>query len=360
MTHKRLWNPGPTEVSNEILLAQSKPMIGHRDQEFTKLYTGIIEKLNIFFEINGYHTYVHTASGSIWMDIIGRNLISSKALSATCGSFSERMHKTLVNCGKDADKLEVEWGKATKPEHIISKLSENKYDLLTVVHNETSTGVRNPTLEIGRRLKDEFPETMYAIDAVSSLGGDYILPEKHNVDIIFTSTQKAFALPAGLSIAFISPNALEKAKSIPGRGQYTDLVELLEYYKKKGQTPSTPAVSLLYSLDVQLDRMLAEGHQNIASRHEEMAKFTRSWVKKHGFEMFPEVGYESITVSTIKNTLNKSISDLNKELRKRNLQISNGYGELKELTFRIGHMGQWTMADLKELLWHIEDIWKLE
>ena len=106
--------------------------------------------------------------------------------------------------------------------------------------------------------------------------------------------------------------------------------------------------------------MLEEGHQNIAKRHEEMAKYTRDWAKKHGMKMFPEAGYESVTVSTIENTLGKSIDGLNKELAPRNMYISNGYGAaLKEKTFRIGHMGQWSLPDLKELLWHIEDVWNL-
>jgi len=360
MVHKRLWSPGPTEVAEDILLAQTKPMMGHRESRFTDLYTSIIGKLEKFFEITKYHVYVHTASGSIWMDIAGRNLVRDKALSATCGSFSERMHKTLINCDKEADKLAVEWGKATKADEIMDALAKDNYDCLTVVHNETSTGVRNPTVEIGERLKKEFTDTMYVIDAVSSLGGDIILPEKNNADLIFASTQKAFAQPPGLSIAFISPEAVEKARMITGRGQYTDLVALVDYYQKKNQTPTTPAVSLLQALDLQLSKMLDEGHRNIAKRHEKMAKYTRNWVNKHGMKMFPEKGYESITVSTIENTLGHSITDLNKELLPRHLVVANGYGaKLKDKTFRIGHMGQWDINDLKELLWHIEDIWNL-
>lgn len=359
MPHKRLWIPGPTEVSEDILLAQTKPMIGHREQAFTDLYAGVTNKLKTYFEAEDYHVIVHTASGTIWMDIAARNLIRNKALSATCGSFSERMNKTLVSCGLETDTVSVEWGKATKPDEIMEAMSKDSYDALTVVHNETSTGIKNPTEDIGRQLKEEYPDTMYIIDAVSSLGGDYILPEENHADLIFASTQKAFALPPGLSIALISPEAYEKAKTIPGRGRYTDLVGLVDYYLKKQQTPSTPAVSLLYALDARLDQMLEEGHKNVAKRHEEMAKFTRDWVTKHGMEMFPEEGYESVTVSTIKNTKDRDIPALNKELFKRNLHISNGYGPFKGKNFRIGHMGLWTISDLKELLWHIEEIWDL-
>ena len=359
MTHKRLWIPGPTEVSEDILQAQVKPMFGHREPEVTKLYGGILEKLNKYFEITNYGLYVNTASGSIWMDIVARNLIKTKALATTCGSFSERMFETIKGCDKPVDQLAVTWGKAVKPDVILEQLGKGSYDCLTVVHNETSTGVRNPTLEIGEKVKAEYPDIMYTIDAVSSLGGDFLLPEKQKADLVFTSSQKCFSLPPGLSMAFVSSEAVEKAKTIKGRGQYTDLVELIEMAKKKKQTPSTPAISLLYALDVQLDKMLAEGHKNVSKRHEEMAKYCRDWAVKHGLKMFPEPGYESVTVSTIENTMNKSIDALNKELAPRNEYVSNGYGSIKDKTFRIGHMGQWTLPDLKELLWHIEEIWNL-
>ena len=359
MPHKRLWIPGPTEVAEDMLLAQAQPMIGHREQSFTDLYAGITNKLKEFFEVEDYHIITHTASGTIWMDMTARNLIKSKALSATCGSFSERMFKTLQNCGVAVDQVKTDWGKATKPDMIMEALAQDSYDCLTVVHNETSTGIKNPTEDIGKKLKDESPDTMFVIDAVSSLGGDLILPKDNQADLIFASTQKAFALPPGLSIAIISPEAYEKAKTIPGRGRYTDMVGLIDYYLKKQQTPSTPAVSLLYALDARLNQMLEEGHRNIAKRHQEMASYTQNWVKKHGMEMFPEEGYESVTVSTIANTLQKNIGELNKALATRNLHISNGYGPFKDKNFRIGHMGIWTLSDLKELLWHIEELWDL-
>ena len=228
MTHNRLWIPGPTDVADDILLAQVIPMIGHREPEFTKLYGGILEKLAKYFEITDYGIYVHTASGSIWMDIIARNLIKNKALSTTCGSLSERMYETIKGCDKSVDQLQVPWGKAVKPEIILEQLGKDSYDCLTVVHNETSTGIRNPTLEIGEKVKAEYPDIMYAIDAVSSLGGDFLLAEQQKADLIFTSSQKCFSLPPGLSIAFVSSNAVEKAKTITGRGLYTDLVDLIE------------------------------------------------------------------------------------------------------------------------------------
>ncbi|MFX0091663.1 MAG: pyridoxal-phosphate-dependent aminotransferase family protein [Candidatus Hodarchaeota archaeon] len=357
-SHKRLYIPGPVEVGEDILLQQAKHLVGHRSNEFTQLYTSVIGKLVKFFETK-QHVLVMTASGTIFMDMSGRNLVKNKVLACECGAFSERMGKALAGCGKEVDHFKIDWGKAFKPEMIAEKLSSNEYDAVTVVHNETSTGVRNPIYKIGEMLKKGFPDVSYIIDSVSAMAGDLTLPDKIKSDLIFASVQKCFGLPPGLAVGVLSEKALEKAKTIPNRGFYTDLVGILDYYAKKQQTPSTPNISLLYALDYQLSNFLEETAQKIHDRHLEMAKYTREWAKKKGFELFAEPGYESVTVTTVKNTLGKNVGELNKELAKRNMQLANGYGKLKDQTFRIGHMGNLHLGDIKELLWHIDEIWGL-
>lgn len=357
MSHRKLFIPGPTEALPEVLNEQTRPLIGHRHKDYTALYTGIIDKLGKYFETDQHRT-VLTASGTIWMDITARNLVGRKALAGVCGAFSKRMHQSITAAGKEADALNVDWGKAIKPEMVLDALGKGDYDCVAVVHNETSTGVRNPIGEIGAAIKKEYPDVMFVVDAVSSAGGDYLVPEKLNTDLLFTSTQKCFALPPGLSIAFYSDAAVEKARSIEGRGLYTDLIWIHDYYGKKQQNPTTPNISLMYALDFQLDRMLAETPRGRHQRHLDMAEYTRRWARRH-FEMFPETGYESITVSTIHNIPGLPVVELNGQLAKRGLQIANGYGDLKEKSFRIGHMGDWQLDDIKELIDNINDIWGL-
>jgi len=355
--HKRLFIPGPTEVDPEVLLQQTKPMIGHRMAEYTELYTGIIDKLGKYFRTEQNIT-VLTSSGTLWMDITGRNLVGKKALSVVNGAFSKRMFQTIRDCGKEVDMLSLEWGKAARPEVVLKALEQGDYDVVTLAQNETSTGVRSPAAEIGKAIKKEYPDIMYVVDAVSSAGGDLLLPDEMHTDIMFTSSQKAFALPPGLSIGIVSDAAIEKSRGIPGKGHYTSLPAIFDYYAKKKQNPATPNVALMYALSYQLDRMLKETPEGRYERHLKMAEMVREWAKKH-FEMFPEPGYESVTVSTIRNTQGKSVADLNKALAERNMAISNGYGDLKEKTFRIAHMGELRPADIKEVLWHIEEIWEL-
>lgn len=356
--HKKLLIPGPTEVSQKILREQTRPLISHRDKAFSELYAGITAKLAKFFELpNDCRPTVTTSSGTLWFDIVGRSIVKEKALACINGAFSERFAKTILACGKKADIIEVEWGKAIKPEMIADKLDTGEYDTLTICHNESSTGVRNPIHEIGKLVRKNYPDVILAIDSVSAMAGDKTLPKEIGCDIIFASTQKCFALPPGLVVSLVTDRAIERAKQVPNRGSYTDLAEIFEY-DKKHQTPFTPNISLMYALNKRLDLMLEETYEHIYQRHKQMAEYTQKWAKKH-FELFPELGYESITVTCIKNTTGKSVQELKIKLEEKGYIISNGYGKLAEKTFRIGHMGEWNLTGIKRVLALIEEIWRL-
>jgi aspartate aminotransferase-like enzyme len=357
--HKKLLIPGPTEVSQEILREQTHPLIGHRDKAFSELYAGITAKLTEFFELaEDCKPTVTTSSGTLWFDIIGRSIVKQKALICINGAFSERFAKTIEACGKLTDFIEVEWGKAIKPDMIAEKLETGEYDTLALCHNESSTGVRNPISQIGKLIRKDYPEIILAIDSVSAMAGDKTLPKEIGCDIIFASTQKCFALPPGLAVALVTDRALERAKEIPNRGSYTDLVEFFEF-EQKHQTPFTPNIPLIYALDKRMDLLLKETYDQVYQRHKEMATYTQQWAKKH-FKLFPEPGYESVTVSCIQNTSGKNVQKLNQKLGENGFTISNGYGKLKEKTFRIGHMGEWTTKGIKQVLALITQIWELE
>jgi aspartate aminotransferase-like enzyme len=357
--HKKLLIPGPTEVSQKILCEQTHPLIGHREKAFSELYAGIKAKLTEYFELTeNCKPTVTTSSGTLWFDIVGRSIVKEKALVCINGAFSERFGKTIRACGKKADFIEVEWDKAVKPDMIAEKLDTGEYDTLAVCHNESSTGVRNPIHQIGKLIRQDYPEIILAIDSVSAMAGDKTLPKEIGCDIIFASTQKCFALPPGLAVSLVTENALERAKQIPNRGTYTDLTTIFEY-DKKNQTPFTPNISLLYALDKRMDLLLEETYEKVYQRHKEMAAYTQQWAKKH-FALFPESGYESITVTCIQNTQEKSVQHLNQQLSEKGYLISNGYGKLKEKTFRIGHMGEWNLNGIKGAIAAINEIWKLK
>ena len=357
--HKKLLIPGPTEVSQEMLNEQTHPLIGHREKEFSDLYGGITAKLVEYFDLQAdTKPAITTSSGTLWFDIIGRSIVKQKALVCVNGAFAQRAADTIKACGKETDVLDVEWGKAVKPEMVAEKLDNSKYDTMLVCQNETSTGVRSPVAEIGKIVRKRHPEVLFCVDAVSSLGGDKLIPSEIGCDLIFGSSQKCFALPPGLAIALVNDRAIERAKQVPNRGSYTDMVEIFEF-EKKHQTPFTPCIPLLYALNKRMDLMLEETYDGVYKRHLNMAKYTQQWAKKH-FAMFPEPGYESITVSCIQNTLGKNIKELNQKLGEKGYLISGGYGRMAEKTFRIGHMGEWNVQGIHAVTDLIDEIWGLK
>ena len=352
--HKKLFIPGPVEVSEDVLQKMATPMIGHRTKEASKLQRDISEKMmKLFYTKN--QIMLSTTSGSGLMEAAIRSCTRKRAAVFAVGAFGKRWYDMAVANNVPADLFEVEWGTPTTPEQVDEVLATGKYDLITVTHNETSTAIMNPVEAIGEVVK-KYPDVIFCVDTVSSAAGAKIEVDKWGIDVCITSTQKALALPPGLAICSFSQKAYEAAKQVEFRGMYLDLVSLYDYIQKKDhQYPSTPSLPHMFALDYQLDKILEEGLENRFARHEEMANYVRAWAKKH-FELFPAEEYASNTLTNVKNTRDISVGDLNKKLAMRGFTISNGYGKLKDKTFRIAHMGETTLPEIKELLENIEDI----
>lgn len=354
--HKKLFIPGPVEVRPDVLAQMTKPMIGHRSKDASVIQRRISDNLRKLFFTES-EILLSTTSGSGLMEGAIRSCTLKKAAVFSVGAFGKRWYQMAINNNVQADIFDIEMGKGITADMVDNALKTGKYDLVAVTHNETSTGVMNPIEEIGEVVK-KYPDIVFIVDAVSSAAGTKIEVDKIGIDVCITSSQKALGLPPGLAVCTFSKKAKERAEKVPNRGFYLDLLSLYKYIQKKDyQYPSTPSIPHMYALDYQLDYILnKEGLENRFNRHLEMAKVVREWGKKY-FELFPEKEeLLSNTLTTIKNTRGISIADLNKELGKRGFAISNGYGDLKEKTFRIAHMADCQMEDIKELLDNIEDI----
>ncbi|GIM29329.1 aminotransferase [Clostridium polyendosporum] len=357
--HKKLFIPGPVEVREDVLKQMSRPMIGHRGKEASELQRRISDNLRKVFYTDS-EILLSTTSGSGLMEGAIRSCTLKKAAVFSVGAFGNRWYDMALNNNVPADKFESTWGKALKAEEIDKTLATGKYDLIAITHNETSTGVMNPIEEIAEVIK-KYPEVVFCVDTVSSAGGTKIEVDKLGIDICITSTQKALGLPPGLSICTFSEKAKERAEKVQFRGTYLDLLALYKYIQKKNyQYPSTPSISHMFALDYQLNYILnEEGLENRFKRHIDMAEIVREWAEEY-FEVFPEKGCWSNTLTNIKNTRGIDVGALNKELGNRGLQISNGYGKLKDQTFRIAHMADCTVEDVKNLLENINDILSLK
>ncbi|MCK5768246.1 MAG: alanine--glyoxylate aminotransferase family protein [Candidatus Atribacteria bacterium] len=352
--YKKLFIPGPTHVTEDVLQKMATPMIGHRTKEASNLQRGISEKLRKLMYTD-QEILLSTSSGSGLMEGAVRSCAQKRAAVFSCGNFGNRWFAMAEDNNVPADKFESEWGNPNFPEEVDKALSSGKYDLMTVTHNETSTGIMNPLDGISQVVK-KYPEIIFCLDTVSSLGGAKIEVDKWGIDICIASSQKCLGLPPGLSLCSISEKALEAAKKIKFRGTYFDLLQIYNCIQKKDyQYPSTPSVSHMFALDYQLDKILEEGIENRFARHTEMANYVRKRTKEN-FALFAKEEFASNTVTCVKNTRDISVADLNKELGERGFMISNGYGVLKQKTFRIATMAELTLDDIKDLLSNIDDI----
>jgi aspartate aminotransferase-like enzyme len=358
MEFKKLFIPGPTQVHPDVLAKMATPMIGHRGKDASDLQRGISEKLRkLMFTKN--KIVLSTSSGTGLMEGAIRSTTAKRAIVFSVGAFGKRWHELAILNGIDADLHEEEPGQPTLPQTVDSYLKTGKYDTVAITHNETSSGIMNPIEGISEIIS-KYPDVVWMLDTVSSLGGTKIEVDRLGIDICITSSQKALALPPGMAIASISPKAEERFEKVGNKGYYLDLKNLVKYVDKKDyQYSSTPSLSHMFALDFQLDRIEKEGLENRFIRHIEMAEFMIDWANTH-FKVFCRPGFESMTVTCIANTRNINVGDLNKELGKRGMQISNGYGGLKDKTFRIAHMGELTLKDMEEVTHAMEEILKIK
>lgn len=343
----RLFLPGPTESRPEVLEAQARRLIGHRSAEIHALLDSIQPRLRRVFQ-TGHRVYVSTSSATGLFEAAARCGIAERALCCVNGAFSRRWAEVVAANGKPHDRLEVEWGEPITPELVDEALAEREYDAVTVVHNETSTAVTSPVGEIAAAVRERAPEALILVDTVSSLGGISVPVDRWGLDVCLTGGQKCLALPPGLAFAAVSDRALEKARAVPNRGWYFDWL-VFERYLERSETPTTPAITLLYALDVQLDRILDEGLEARFERHAEMARHVREWALDR-FGVLAREGYRSDTVTAVENTRGVDVGAMNRYLAENHdMVVSNGYGEIADVTFRIGHMGDHTVEEMEAL-----------
>ena len=340
--------PGPVDVDPEVLAAQAEPMLPHRSKEFEQIFRSVEDKARQLFFTN-YRVLISASSGTGLQEAAVRNFAKDSVLSCVNGAFSERWYDVAASNGKQVGRVEVEWDQPIRGEMVEKALRKEHYEVLTVVHNETSTGLENPVQEIAAAAREASPDTLICVDAVSSLAGARLEMDAWGLDMVLTSSQKCLALPPGLSLAAISDRALAYAEQVPNRGWYFDLLRL-EKHRLKDSTPATPAMSLIFALDRQLDRILAEGLEKRFARHTAMAERVHRWALERDQDLFASQGFRSQTVTTVVNRAGLDISALNKFLLGQDMRIANGYGKLKGQTFRIAHMGEIQMQDIERLL----------
>lgn len=329
------------------------PMIGHRSKDFVALYDAIQPRLQ---QMMGTSQAVFLSTSSAWGVMEGaiRNLAVKKVLCLCSGAFSDKWVDVARRCGKQAEALQYEWGVPVNPTDVEAKLSTGEFDLVTFIHNETSTGVMNPLEEVAAVVR-KFDDVLLVVDTVSSFSVVPIEVDKLGVDVLLTGSQKALALPPGLALFTASPRAMERAASVTDRGYYFDFLEFQANHEKS-MTPSTPCIATIRGLNHQLDVIFAEGLENRYARHAKLNAMVHAWVERHGFAFFAPEGYRSKALTCIENNLGIDVSKLVQVMRSEHgLAIDGGYGKIKGKTFRLSNMGDETEATIQNLLDALDD-----
>jgi aspartate aminotransferase-like enzyme len=344
----KLFIPGPVAVSEKTLRAMTQPMIGHRSSDFVALYQSIQPDLQALFYTKD-PVYLSTSSAWGMMEAAIRNVVKRKVLNCMNGAFSDKWNDVSLRCGKPAGGLKFDWGQPVDPEAVRRELSTGQYDAITIIHNETSCGCMTDIAAVMAVVR-QFPEVISIVDTVSSFSALPIKKDELGIDIMVTGTQKALALPPGLSLCSVSPRARARAATVTERGYYLDLVEFQANHEK-GMTPSTPSIPHIYGLRSKLEDIKAEGVERRYARHARLNQLVRQWAFAKGFKLFPREGYGSVTLNCFSNTLNVDLLVLVKVLKsKHGFLIDGGYGKLKGKAFRISNMGDETDETMGVLL----------
>lgn len=342
--------PGPTPCPPEVLKIMSKQMVDHRGEEFIGILNRVTARLKQVFMTEN-DLYVLTGSGTGGMEAAVVNTLSpgDRVLAVSIGAFGDRFATIAKTYGAEVIPLNFEWGKAADPDAIRRALqADSKIKAVLVTHNETSTGITNDLAAISAVVKSF--DKLLLVDAISSLGSIKCPVDEWHLDVAISGSQKGWMVPPGLAFISVSAEAWKAHASAKMPRYYWDFTQAKRYLER-GQTPWTPAVSVVFAMDVALNMMLEEGLANIFARHARVSKAARAGVKALGLSLFGDKKYASDTVTAVTVPEGISVRELRRTLREEHkVVLAGGQGKLEEAIFRIGHLGLVTEASIERVI----------
>ncbi len=357
MLNMKLLIPGPVEVSSEVLLSVAKPLMGHRTPDFEEILMSCIEDLKYVFQTKN-DVVIITGSGTSAMDAAIASTVreGDEVVCIGGGKFGERFAEIAKSYGAKVIEFNVEWGSTFDKEKLEETVANSNAKVITLTHNETSTGVLHDASFVGKLAREY--DMLFIMDGITSVGGDIVKTDEWGVDICITGSQKCIAAPPGLAMLSISKKALDVINNNEPRAYYLNL----QKYKKsieKRTTPFTPSVTLIYGLYQALKEIRKEGLEKRIKRHRTLAKATREAVKALGLELFPKEEIASNTITAIKIPPNLTDADIRGKLKSKfGILVAGGQAKLKGKIFRIGHMGNIRYADLVGVIGALELVLK--
>lgn len=338
-----LMGPGPSYIHNSVYDALSKNTLGHLDPYFLKIMDAIKEQLQTLLNTKNRLTVPVSGTGSAGMETCFVNLIEAgdPVLVLINGVFGTRMQDVASRLGAEVDTLEFEWGTPVRADDVHKKVAEKSYKLVAIVHAETSTGVCNPVSEIGELLKDS--ETLYLVDAVTSLGGMKIEMDAWGIDAFYSGSQKCLSCPPGLAPVSFSEKAVtvlqNRNTKVPN--WYLDLSLIIKYWEgQKRVYHHTAPVNMLYALYQSLFLILEEGIASVYQRHLDNHKALVAGLEELGVKMLVEPAYRLPMLNAVCVPDDVDEASVRSALRSEHqIEIGAGLGPLAGKIWRIGLMG---------------------
>jgi len=340
--------PGPTPLPPSVLEAQTKQMINHRGPEFGRTIHEITRQLQYFFQTEN-DLFILTGSGTGAMEAAIVNTCSpgERVLSVSIGNFGDRFFQIAQQFGLDVKKVEFPAGQAADPDVVARELdSDPTITTVLLTHNETSTGVTNPLEQLARVVKSR--EKLLIVDGISSVGSVEIKTDDWGCDVVLSGSQKGWMAPPGLAFASVSPAAWKRYETAKLPRFYWDFGQAKKYLAvNDGETPWTPAVSVIYALQVSLPMLVAEGRENVFARHARIAAHCRNRAQEMGMRLFADQRFASNTVTAFYTPEGVNSRDIAKELEDEyETVVAIGQGAFTTTTMRIGHLGWVSDADI--------------
>ncbi|MBT3604447.1 MAG: alanine--glyoxylate aminotransferase family protein [Candidatus Latescibacteria bacterium] len=348
-----LWAPGPHMLTPAVqdVLKSYQSNYSHRSAEFKTAYKRASQLLRDVFSIpEGYTPLIFGHTGSYnWEMVVANTPSAYKTLGMDIGAFSKKWAQVFQSHNRHVDVMTAPWGEGFDNKDWSGKLSADQYDLALLIHNETATGVMLPVQEFCDTARTQSPNTLLAIDAVSIAGAANVPIDQLRPDYYLWSLQKDFSCPTIGSVMIVSDRAFEVAEKTPQRGYVLDLIEW-RTRAQTDQTPMTVADLTLHCLSARLEEMKTEGDARF-TRHKNLTQMQQCWAKKHGLSLLAKPGYESLTVSAIQLPQHINGSQFVAMAKKHlNVQLGPGYGDTKDVAFRIAAMGHTTEANMQKTL----------
>jgi aspartate aminotransferase-like enzyme len=332
--------PGPTPIPQSVREAQSAPMIDHRGTEFAAMMretsAGIAALIGSEADV-----LLLTGSGSGAMEAAIVNTLSpgDRVLAVTIGAFGDRFAKFATIFGAVVERFQAEWGDAADPAALAGHLAASEpYRAVLLTHNETSTGVANPLHALALAIHEAPGDPLVLVDGISGLGAIEFEMDAWKIDLVISASQKAWMGSPGIAIAAVGPRAWQVGETARMPRAYWDFVEARRW-AEKGQTPWTPAVSVLFGLQVGVRLLREEGRERTWARHAAIAAGAQAGLEALGLRLVAAPAIRSHTVTAAWLPEKLEWPSFNAAMRAKGLIVAGGQGAWTGRIMRFGHMG---------------------